>query len=75
LTGVQARLAAILLTAMIAILGLLANGPALLADHSTHFNWSESSLNLTLVGVAWVVADSLALPMRRGIPVLENSEG
>jgi uncharacterized membrane protein len=72
LTGVQARLAAILLTIMIAIFGLLANGPALLADHSTHFNWSESSLNLTLIGVAWVAADSLPLPRRKGIPVLEN---
>jgi uncharacterized membrane protein YphA (DoxX/SURF4 family) len=59
LTGIQARLAAILLTAMIASFGLLANGRALLADPS-HWNWTESALNLALIGVAWVVADSLA---------------
>jgi uncharacterized membrane protein len=60
LTGVQARLAAILVTAMIASFGLLANGPILLADHSTHWNWSESAVNLAVCGAAWVVADSLA---------------
>ncbi|HEY0796316.1 MAG TPA: hypothetical protein VGD64_11095 [Acidisarcina sp.] len=65
LTGVQARLAAILLTVMLAIFGLLANGPVLLADHASHFNWAESALNLTLVGAAWVVADSLAQPNPR----------
>lgn len=63
LTGVRARLAAILLTAMIASFGLLANGRALLADPS-HWNWTESALNLALIGVAWVVADSLARPKR-----------
>ena len=60
LTGVQARLAAILLTAMLASFGLLVNEPMLLADHSSHFNWSESAVNLAVVGAAWVVADSLA---------------
>jgi uncharacterized membrane protein len=60
LTGVRARLAAILVTAMIASFGLLANGPILLADHSTHWNWSESALNLAVCGAAWVVADSMA---------------
>ena len=64
LTGVRARLAAILLTVMLASFGLLANGPQLLADHSTHWNWSESALNLAVVGAAWVVADSLAQQRR-----------
>ena len=68
LTGVQARLATVLLTCMIASFGLLANGPALLADHSTHFNWSESALNLTLVGVVWILADSLAHPSKPSLP-------
>ena len=62
LTRIQARLAAILLTAMIATFGVLANGRALLADPS-HWNWTESALNLALIGVAWAVADSL--PQRR----------
>jgi uncharacterized membrane protein len=64
LTGVQARLAAILVTAMLVSFGLLANGPMLLADHSSHWNWTESAVNLAVVGAAWVVADSLARPRR-----------
>jgi len=68
LTGIQARLAAILLTAMIASFGVLANGRVLLADHSSHFNWTESALNLALIGVAWVVADSLARPTKPVVP-------
>jgi uncharacterized membrane protein len=61
LTGVQARLAAILLTVMIAVFGVFANGRVLLADLSNHFNWTESALNLALVGAAWVLADSLEI--------------
>ena len=60
LTGIRARLASILLTVMIASFGLLANGPMLLANPSSHWNWTESLLNLALIGAAWVVADSLA---------------
>jgi uncharacterized membrane protein YphA (DoxX/SURF4 family) len=62
LTGVQARLAAILVTAMLASFGLLVNERMLLADHSSHWNWTESAVNLAVVGAAWVVADSLARP-------------
>jgi hypothetical protein len=65
LSGVQARLAAILLTAMLVSFGLLANGPILLADHASHFNWTESAVNLAVVGAAWVLADSLARPNRQ----------
>ena len=60
LTGVQARLAAILLTAMLASFALLVHEPMLLADHSSHWNWTESAVNLAVIGAAWVVADSLA---------------
>ena len=60
LTGVQARLAAILLTAMFASFTLLVHMPMLLADPSSHWIWSENTLNLALIGSAWVVADSLA---------------
>jgi hypothetical protein len=67
LTGVQARLAAVLVTAMLVSFGVLANGPALLADHSSHWNWTESAANLAVVGAAWVVADSLARPRRESI--------
>lgn len=62
LTGVQARLAAILLTAMLAIFGVLANGRMLLADPTSHWNWTESAANLAEVGAAWVLADSLRRP-------------
>src|SRR6185295_8919365 len=64
LTGVQARLAAILLTAMYASFALLVHGPMLLANSSSRMNWSENALNLALIGVAWVVADSLTRPKR-----------
>ena len=60
LTGVQARLAAILLTAMFASFTPLVHVPILLADPSKYVNWTENALNLALIGVAWVVADSLA---------------
>jgi uncharacterized membrane protein YphA (DoxX/SURF4 family) len=63
LTGVRARLAAILLTAMYASFTVLVHVPMLLADPS-HWNWSENALNLALIGAAWVVADSLARPRR-----------
>jgi len=67
LTGVQARLAAILLTAMLVSFGLLANGRILLADHSSHWNWTESAVNLAVIGAAWVVADSMARPRRSSV--------
>ena len=64
LTGVQARLAAILLTAMYASFTPLVHVPMLLADPSSHMNWTENAINLVLTGVAWVVADSLTRPRR-----------
>jgi uncharacterized membrane protein YphA (DoxX/SURF4 family) len=62
LTGVRARVAAIMLTAMYASFTFLVHLPMLLADPSSHFIWSENALNLALIGAAWVVADSLARP-------------
>jgi hypothetical protein len=61
LTGVQARLAAIVVSAMLASFGLMVNEPLLLADHSSNWNWTESAVNLAGTA-AWVVADSLARP-------------
>jgi uncharacterized membrane protein YphA (DoxX/SURF4 family) len=68
LTGIQSRLAAILVTAMLVSFGMLANGRILLADHSSHWNWTESAVNLAVVGAAWVVADSLARTGRASNP-------
>jgi len=64
LTGVQARLAAILLTVMFASFTPLVHLPMLLADPTNHGVWGENAANLAFTGVAWVVADSLA--RRRG---------
>jgi len=64
LTGVRARLAAILLTAMYASFTPLVHAPMLLANPASRFIWSENVLNLALIGAAWVVADSLARPRR-----------
>jgi len=69
LSGVQARLAAILMTVMLACFGLLANGPILLADHASHWNWTESAVNLAVVGAAWVLTDSLARPRSASIGI------
>ena len=60
LTGVRARLAAIMLTAMYASFTLLVHGPMLVANPSSHWILSENALNIALTGAAWVVADSLA---------------
>ena len=62
LSGVQARLAAILLTVMFASFTPLVHVPMLLADPAKHWIWTENALNLALIGTAWVVADSLARP-------------
>ena len=63
LTGVQARLAAILLTVMFASFTVLVHVPMLLAT-PTHWIWNENAVNIALIGAAWVVADSLARPRR-----------
>jgi uncharacterized membrane protein YphA (DoxX/SURF4 family) len=58
LTGVAARPAAILLTAMFAGFGLLVHLPLLLGDPS-HLNWVMNAVNLALTGAAWTIADAL----------------
>jgi uncharacterized membrane protein len=60
LTGVQAHLAAILLTIMLASFALLVHAPTVLADVSNRGNWGEAALNIAVTGVAWVAVDSLA---------------
>jgi len=66
-TGVRARLAAILLTTMYASFTPLVHLPMLLAHPSDHGIWVENATNLVLTGAAWVVADSLArVRPRRG---------
>jgi hypothetical protein len=67
------------LAAQISFIGSdIADGaaPVLLAEPSSHVNWSEDALNLAPIGGAWVVADSLARPRRMptcaGVPTDPN---
>jgi uncharacterized membrane protein len=60
LSRIQARLAAILLTIMLATFTFLVHIRILFTDHRTEFNWTELALNVTLLGATWIVADSLA---------------
>lgn len=65
LTGLEARLAAILLTAMYASFTPLVHVPLMLASPHSNMVWSENALNLALTGAAWVVADSLVAVRNR----------
>jgi hypothetical protein len=60
LSGRQALLASRLLTAMLVIFGLLVWLPALLANPHSHFNWAESTENLAIAAVAWILGDYCA---------------
>lgn len=60
LTGIYARLAAILLTIMIALFTPLVHVPLLVSDPHKYLYWTENSINILLAGAAWVVADSLS---------------
>jgi uncharacterized membrane protein len=59
LSGVQAKLAARLLTLMFIGFGLLVWLPQLFATPHVHMAWGGNAINLALIGAAWVVADSL----------------
>lgn len=72
-TGVQARLAAHLLTAMLVGFALLVWLPTLWTEPHAHFSWAGNAVNLSLTGAAWVAADwfdslnwvkSITLPAR-----------
>lgn len=59
LSGVRARLAAQMLTAMFLVFAALVHAPLLFADPSSHLNWVMNAMNLALTGAAWCIADSL----------------
>src|SRR5215469_13850901 len=59
LTGIRARLAAQMLTAMFLVFAALVHAPLVLADPHSHMAWTMNAMNLALVGAAWCVADSL----------------
>jgi uncharacterized membrane protein YphA (DoxX/SURF4 family) len=62
LSGIRARLAAILLTVMYAAFGVLVHLPSVIAHPSSHDNWAENAINLVLTGAAWALADWLSKP-------------
>ena len=53
----QARLAARLMTLMLALFGVLVWIPRLIAHPQAHGNWSEFGLTFLITGAAWMVAD------------------
>lgn len=65
LSGILARAAAVLVTAMFAAFSLLVHIPAQIADPRSHLMWAANAVNLALVGAAWVVADSVGNRRRR----------
>ena len=56
LSGIYARPAAILLTAMFIVFAVLVHAPRVLDDPHTHMNWAENAVNFALIGTAWVMA-------------------
>lgn len=59
LSGVYARTAARLLTAMFVVFGILVHAPTVFIEPHTHVNWVENAINFALIGSAWVIAASL----------------
>ena len=55
LSGVQARLAATLLTIMFGTFSILIHGPNLAVDIHSHLNWVINGVNLALTGAAWTL--------------------
>jgi uncharacterized membrane protein YphA (DoxX/SURF4 family) len=66
LTGVQNRLAAILLTTMYLGFGVLVHLPRVIADPTSRGAWGENGVNLVLAGAAWCLADTVAKSRTRG---------
>ena len=69
LSGIQARLAAILLTVMFAAFGILVHAPLLASGLHSHLNWTMNAVNLWLTGAAWIVADSIRAKSEAAKPV------
>ena len=65
LSGIKARLAAISLTAMYLIFGLVVHLPRVIADPAAIGAWAENGVNLVLAGAAWTLADWLGRSGRR----------
>ncbi|WP_332770096.1 DoxX family membrane protein [Phenylobacterium sp.] len=60
LSGVQARLAARLLSVMFAGFVILLHAPRVFADPDSRLEWTMLAIALSLTGAAWTVADGIA---------------
>ena len=59
ISGVYARLGAMLLTAMFIVFAILVHPSRVLTDPHNHFAWGENAVNFALIGSAWVIAASI----------------
>jgi uncharacterized membrane protein len=79
ITGVCARLAAVLVTLQIGLLTLLVWVPRIAAGSMSAFQWNEFVVSIFLTSCAWVVADSYAgtpwLAVSSGVGNIEGSNG
>jgi len=57
ISGVQARLAARLVTAMFAAFVVLLHGPLVAASPHSQLNWTMLAITLAITGAAWVTAE------------------
>lgn len=62
LSGVGARPAGMLLTAMYGLFQVMVHIPMLIAKPNDHFILTENATNLALIGVAWMMAASFSRP-------------
>jgi uncharacterized membrane protein YphA (DoxX/SURF4 family) len=60
ISGIYARLGAVLLTAMFILFTILVHVPRVLTDPHNHFAWGENAVNIALIGSSWVVAASMS---------------
>jgi hypothetical protein len=70
LSGIQARLAGVLLTVMYGLFQVMVHVPMLIAKPGDHFIMTENCTNLALIGVAWLIAQSFSGPAT--VPVLDK---
>ena len=60
ISGIYARLGAVLLTAMFIAFAILVHAPrVLITVPHNHFAWGENAVNFALIGSAWVIATSI----------------
>ena len=59
ISGIYARAASMLLTAMFVVFAILVHAPLVITEPHTHMHWAENAVNLALIGSAWVIAASL----------------